>query len=217
MLTLPFWAGKKLMILPWILPDHPPPSKKWMLPNRPNHVKMLKWLKKVWNLMNILVPSSKIFKGKSLCKSALQNKLFADVSDPSGYSFPSGPWNYVVPYTTCQTTEKTREILAMIRPEISSVIHMIPSHLLSWSVICKIKYIYVYWMSSTIPLFKLIETTHIFHRSVICEVKYIYVYRIWLVLGLSSNQSIQYIQDIFFSTRPCNMFGSLFQQTFLSN
>ena len=69
MLTLPFWADKKLMTLPWIPTAHPP-SKKWMLPNRPNHVKMPKWVKKVWNLLNILVPSSKILKGKSPCKSA---------------------------------------------------------------------------------------------------------------------------------------------------
>ena len=32
MLTLPFWAGKKLMTLPRIPPAHPPPSKKLMLP-----------------------------------------------------------------------------------------------------------------------------------------------------------------------------------------
>ena len=31
-LTLPFWAGKKLMTLPWIPPAHP--SKKWMLPHQ---------------------------------------------------------------------------------------------------------------------------------------------------------------------------------------
>ena len=110
-----------------------------MLPNRPNHVKMPKWVKKVWNLLNILVPSSKILTLKSPCKSALQNKPFADVSDPSGHSFPSGPWNYVVPYTTCQTTKKRRQMLEMIRAKMSSVIRMIPSHLLSWSVICKIK------------------------------------------------------------------------------
>ena len=123
-----------------------------MLPNRPNHVKMLKWVKNVWNLLNILVPSSKIFKGKSPRKSALQNKLFADVSDPSGYSFPSGPWNYVVPYTTCQTTKKRRQLLEMIRAEMSSVIRMIPSHLLFWSVICKIKYIYaVSYTHLTLP------------------------------------------------------------------
>ena len=49
-------------------------------------------------------------------KSAFQNKLFADVSDHTRYSFPFGPQNYVcadvlnrtVPYTPCQTTENIR-------------------------------------------------------------------------------------------------------------
>ena len=126
----------------------------------------------MWNLLNILVPSSKILTLKSPCKSAFQNKLFADVSDPSGYSFPSGPWNYVVLYTNCQTTKKRRQMLEMIRAEMSSVIRMIPSHLLSWSVICKIKCIDVYWMSSTIPHFKPIETIHILYVSVIWKMKY---------------------------------------------
>lgn len=31
------------------------------------------------------------------CKSAFQSKLFEDVSDPAGYSFPFGPWNYIYP------------------------------------------------------------------------------------------------------------------------
>ena len=40
---------------------------------------------------------------------------------------PSGPWNYdlrcgVVLYTLCQTTEKTREMLEMIRAEMNSIV-----------------------------------------------------------------------------------------------
>ena len=44
--------------------------------------KMLKWVEKFWDLRNILVPNSKIFKPKSPCKSAFQNKLFADLPLP---------------------------------------------------------------------------------------------------------------------------------------
>ena len=92
--------------------------------------KILKWIEKVWDLPNILVPNSKFFKRKSSCKSAFRNKLFADVSNPAGYCVPSGPWNYicsvhvccVVPYAPCQTTEKRREMLEMIRTEMSRII-----------------------------------------------------------------------------------------------
>ena len=59
--------------------------------------KMLKWIEKVWDLLNILAPNSKFFKRKSPCKSAFQNKLFADVSDPAGYSVPSCSWIYICP------------------------------------------------------------------------------------------------------------------------
>ena len=60
--------------------------------------KMLKWIEKVWDLMNIFVPNSNFFKRKSPCKSAFQNKLFADVfPNPKGYSVPSGPWNRPIP------------------------------------------------------------------------------------------------------------------------
>ena len=89
------------------------PSSLWLLKlpcNQPNHLEtafswMLKWIENVWDLLNILVPNSKFFSWKNLCKSAFQNELL--------------------------------------------------------------------------------------FRSVICKIKYIYVYRTWVVLWLSSNQSIK--------------------------
>ena len=54
--------------------------------------KLLKWIEKVRDLLNILVANSSFFERKNLSKSAFQNELFADVFDPAGYSGPSGPW-----------------------------------------------------------------------------------------------------------------------------
>ena len=47
--------------------------------------------------LNILVANLTFFKQKSPGKLAFQNKPFADVSDPAGYSVPSGPWHYICP------------------------------------------------------------------------------------------------------------------------
>ena len=99
------------------------------------------------------MPNSKNFKRKSPCKSAFQNKLFADVTDPAGYSVPSGPWNYICPvvlHRTRRAKRPRREMLEMIRAE----------------------------MSSNMPHFKPIKTSELLCRSVICKIKYIYVYRI---------------------------------------
>ena len=92
---------------------------------------MLKWMEKVRDLLNILVPNSKFFKRKSPCKLAFQNKLFADVSHPAGVLCPF--WSLelhlpccVAPYMPCQTTEKIREMLE-ISAEMSSIIpHLKP-------------------------------------------------------------------------------------------
>ena len=67
---------------------------------------MLKWIEKVEDLLNVSVPNSKFFKRKSPCKSAFQNKLFADVSDPAGYSVTSGSCSYICPVVLYRTTEK---------------------------------------------------------------------------------------------------------------
>ena len=115
---------------------------------------MLKWIEKFWDLLNILVAYSKFFKRKSPCKSAFENKLFAHVCDPARHSVPSGPWNHICPvvlYRTRRAKRPRREqkcMLEMIKAEMSSIIPPFKpiktSKLLSRSVICKIKYIYVY-------------------------------------------------------------------------
>ena len=84
---------------------------------------MLKRIEKAWDVMNILVPDSKFFKRKSQSKSAFQKKLFADVSDPVGYSVPSGDCNYLCPVMLYRTRRaKRREMPDMIKAEMNSII-----------------------------------------------------------------------------------------------
>ena len=52
-------------------------------------------LKLIDKISDLLVPNSDFLKWKSPCKSAIQNKLFADVSGPAGYCVPSGPWKCI--------------------------------------------------------------------------------------------------------------------------
>ena len=76
--------------------------------------KVLKWIEKAWDVLNILVPNSNFFERKNPCKSSFQNKLFADVSDPARYSVLSGPRNYVcsvVLYRILAEVEKAIEFL----------------------------------------------------------------------------------------------------------
>ena len=58
---------------------------------------MLKWIEKLWDRLNNLVPIRNLWREKNLCNSAFQNKLFAFISDPAGYSVPSNAWNCVCP------------------------------------------------------------------------------------------------------------------------
>ena len=76
--------------------------------------KTLNYIENVWDRLNILAPNSKFFKRKSPCKSAFQNKLFTDVSDPADHSESptvsvSKRICCVVLNTLCQTTNDRGE------------------------------------------------------------------------------------------------------------
>ena len=89
-----------------------------------------------------------IFKAKRSCDQEFQNKPFSDVCDPTGYSVPSGPWNYICAIVLNRTRRAKRsrreDKCRKLNEQHYSSFQARKNKLLSRSVICKIKYIYTF-------------------------------------------------------------------------
>ena len=112
-----------------------------------------------------------IFQTKRPCNQAFQNKLLSDVSDPTGYSVPSSPWNYIctVLLNRIRRAKRSRRKLKCRKWKRRKLNEQ---HYSSFQA-------------------RNIKTSKLLSRSVICKIEHIYVCWIWFVIWSSFNQSIK--------------------------